>query len=171
MAARALAGPRLPDGRRVRARHDVLEHAPPQHKDTRRSGRAGDPAGTPPHANHPRQVQNAGARLLLLQDCFASPRDRIAVGTPFAAAGARWLRLPRLNRTNTLWVKAAAFLAGMWDAFPRRRWYLKADEDTLLLPRSLARFFEACTAALPSQRPAYLGDVASTPAAGAAALP
>ena len=106
-----------------------------------------------------------------MQDCFASPRDRIAVGTPFAAAGARWLRLPRLNRTNTLWVKAAAFLAGMWDAFPRRRWYLKADEDTLLLPRSLARFFEACTAALPSQRPVYLGNVASTPAAGAAALP
>ena len=116
------------------------------------------------------QATNA-ARLPLLQDCFASPRDRIAVSTPFAAAGARWLRLPRLNRTNTLWVKAAAFLAGMWDAFPRRRWYLKADEDTLLLPRSLARFFEACTAALPSQRPAYLGNVASTPAAGAAALP
>lgn len=59
-------------------------------------------------------------------------------------------------------VKAAAFLAGMWDAFPRRRWYLKADEDTLLLPRALARFFAACTAALPSQRPAYLGNVAST---------
>ena len=50
----------------------------------------------------------------------------------------------------------------MWNAFPRRRWYLKADEDTLLLPRALARFFAACTAALPPQRPAYLGNVAST---------
>ena len=50
----------------------------------------------------------------------------------------------------------------MWRAFPRRRWYLKADEDTLLLPRALARFFAACTAALPPEQPAYLGNVAST---------
>ena len=108
VAARALARPRLPDGRRVRARHDIPEHVPPQRKDTHCSGWAGDPTGTPPHTNRlaaAKRRQNTPARLPPLQDCFASPRDHIAVGTPFAAAGASWLRLPRLNRTNTLWVR------------------------------------------------------------------
>ena len=94
-------------------------------------------------------------------DCFAPPMDQVAVGTPFAGKGTSWLQLPRLNRTNTLWVKAAAFLRGMWAAYPRQRWYLKADEDTLLLPRSLSRFF-AALAGLPAHLPLYLGNVAST---------
>ena len=76
MAAGALAGPRLPDGRRVRARHGVPEHAPPQRKDTRRSGRAGDPAGTPPHANHPCQVQNAGNEPPASRCCRTASRRR-----------------------------------------------------------------------------------------------
>ena len=76
MAAGALAGPRLPDGRRVRARHDVPEHAPPQRKDTRRSGRAVDPAGTPPHANHPCQVQIAGKKMPPASRCCRTASRR-----------------------------------------------------------------------------------------------
>ena len=99
-------------------------------------------------------------------DCFEPPRDRVPLSTPFGQAGASWLGLPHLNRTNSLWVKTAAFLRGMWRTFPRQSWYFKADEDTLLFPRALFRLLTAMRpAADAAAAPAaalYLGNVATT---------
>lgn len=97
-------------------------------------------------------------------NCFDPPHDRVPLSTPFGRAGASWLSLPHLNRTNSLWVKTAAFLRGMWRTFPQQRWYFKADEDTLLFPRALFRFLTAIRPAIDAAPSAalYLGNVATT---------
>lgn len=44
---------------------------------------------------------------------------------------------------SSLWRKTGALLASLLEAYPSRRFYLKLDVDTMLLPHALLRFLSA----------------------------
>ena len=110
----------------------------------------------------PNRLKSTGDAPVVKIDCLETAP--VPFSTVFAKVGDDWLRLPRLNRTNTLWVKASVFLQGLVAAFPSARWYFKLDESTLLFPPSLSRFLTALDAAVDSTSahaaPLYFGNSA-----------
>jgi hypothetical protein len=99
-----------------------------------------------------------GGGVLLLADCAPGQTPQ------HDSTAVHWQcyrRPAQLGRT--MWQKTAALLRSLSQLFPARRFYIKADTDTLLVPGPLLRFLRHVEAQVRDE-PAYVGLAVSGPA-------
>ena len=61
------------------------------------------------------------------------------------------------------WAKGAAIFEAMLEALPRKRFYLKIDLDSIVLPRALLRLLHGFDRTVGSDGPLYFGNGAYMP--------